>query len=615
MLRSFIAKFRTHLLYRLVGIFTVPLLAVVIFGAIYYPSRQMELTNTFSNQQTELLGEMLGFSVGAGLKDGNIDLVQSAFTWAKKDTSVVFISILDESGAPIIEHNPQQLTVDLKSLLGTSVTKELDENTVVASSPIVYQEKNYGTIVILYSLRQVHTDFRNQMILSLVINLVLLAAGVLLIVKISTIVTREVKNLGTAAFKVTHGDLNVSVTPESESEIGQLTNSFNEMVNGIRKMQNDLVTEKASVERKVADAVTEVKKQEEYLNTAVDRMLVEMEKFSHGDLTVRLEAEKDDGIGKLFNGFNRSIANIHDMLSQVAEAISATASASAEISASTEEMAAGTQEQTQQTMEIAGAIEEMTKTIIETTRNATHAADLSKKAGVFAQEGGKVVNETITGMGRISDVVGRSAETVQTLGKSSDQIGEIIQVIDDIADQTNLLALNAAIEAARAGGQGRGFAVVADEVRKLAERTTKATKEIATMIKEIQKNTGGAVQSMAQGTSEVESGRMLAQKAGDSLKEIIDGAQTVSDMITGVADANQDQTRAAEMISRNIEAISNVTQETASGIQQVARASDDLNHLTQNLQDLLHQFKIDDTRHHSREHTKPGKKVLAFVRK
>ncbi|MHB9041660.1 MAG: methyl-accepting chemotaxis protein, partial [Melioribacteraceae bacterium] len=192
-----------------------------------------------------------------------------------------------------------------------------------------------------------------------------------------------------------------------------------------------------------------------------------------------------------------------------------------------------------------------------------------------------------------SEVVKQSAETVQTLGKSSDQIGEIVQVIDDIADQTNLLALNAAIEAARAGEQGRGFAVVADEVRKLAERTTKATKEIATMIKQIQKDTEGAVQSMSRGTEEVEKGKVLADKAGQSLKQIISGAQDVVDMSTQVAAASEEQSSAAEQISKNIEAISNVTQESAAGVQQIARAAEDLNRLTVNLQELVLRFKID----------------------
>jgi methyl-accepting chemotaxis protein len=181
---------------------------------------------------------------------------------------------------------------------------------------------------------------------------------------------------------------------------------------------------------------------------------------------------------------------------------------------------------------------------------------------------------------------------VKELGKSSDQIGEIIGVIDDIADQTNLLALNAAIEAARAGEQGRGFAVVADEVRKLAERTTKATKEIAGMIKKIQADTTGAVQSMEEGTQEVERGIELADRAGMSLKEIVGVSQKVTDMVTQIAAASEQQSSASEQISKNVEGISKVTGETAQGTQQIARAAEDLNRLTENLQKLISDFKL-----------------------
>jgi len=204
-----------------------------------------------------------------------------------------------------------------------------------------------------------------------------------------------------------------------------------------------------------------------------------------------------------------------------------------------------------------------------------------------------VVEETVAGMKRIAEVVNRSAGTVRALGKSSDQIGEIIGVIDDIADQTNLLALNAAIEAARAGDQGRGFAVVADEVRKLAERTTKATKEIAGMISAIQGDTSGAVASMEEGTREVDSGIALADRAGRSLREIVTMIQNLTDMVSRIAAASEEQSSASEQIAKNVEAISAVTGETAQGAGQIARAAEDLNRLTENLQQSIRKFSID----------------------
>jgi methyl-accepting chemotaxis protein len=195
-------------------------------------------------------------------------------------------------------------------------------------------------------------------------------------------------------------------------------------------------------------------------------------------------------------------------------------------------------------------------------------------------------------MERIAEVVVQAAKTVQKLGAGSDKIGEIVQVIDEIADQTNLLALNAAIEAARAGEHGRGFAVVADEVRKLAERTTKATKEIAAMIKQIQLDTSGAVESINKGTEEVEKGKELAGKAGKSLEEIIAASNKVMDDIVLVASASEEQSSTAEEISKSIEGINSVTQQSAAGIQQIARAAEDLNNLTENLQNLVAGFKL-----------------------
>jgi len=436
-------------------------------------------------------------------------------------------------------------------------------------------------------------------------------------------------NLGKGLIALEKGDLSVKVDNPTQllkltrkDEVGVLAETVDKMIvkaqggidayEGVRNKVNDLsnVTKELIVDgqegrlNKRGDVKSfdgSYKEIVQGFNSVLDAVIIPiqdgarvMDEFATGDFTSRVTADYKGDHQMIKNSINKMGESVSRVLNQVKEAVAATASAANQISSSTEEMAAGAQEQSAQATEVAGAVEEMTKTIYETTKNTGQATEASKNSGRVAKEGGKVVEETIEGMNRIAEVVRKSADTVQALGKSSDQIGEIVQVIDDIADQTNLLALNAAIEAARAGEQGRGFAVVADEVRKLAERTTKATKEIATMIKQIQKDTSGAVESMEEGTKEVEVGKQLAEKAGRSLQEIIHGAENVVDIVSQVAAASEEQSSAAEQISKNIESISAVTQESASGIQQIAHASEDLNRLTLNLQELVAQFKVDE---------------------
>jgi len=328
------------------------------------------------------------------------------------------------------------------------------------------------------------------------------------------------------------------------------------------------------------------------ISNPVRELADQAELVATGDLRVEVVPHSKDEVGLLAGSFKKMVENLRETIGHIEEASSAVASASTQISSSTEEMAAGAQEQTSQSGEVASAVEEMTKTIVENSKNASSTAETAKKAREAAEQGGLVVEETVVGMKRIAEVVNKSAETVKALGKSSDQIGEIIGVIDDIADQTNLLALNAAIEAARAGEQGRGFAVVADEVRKLAERTTKATKEIAGMIKTIQGETTGAVISMEEGTREVDTGIKLADRAGTSLKEIVAMIQNLTDMVSQIAAASEEQSSASEQISKNVDAISSVTNQTASATQQIAHAAEDLNRMTENLQQIMGRFTV-----------------------
>ena len=325
---------------------------------------------------------------------------------------------------------------------------------------------------------------------------------------------------------------------------------------------------------------------------AVRMLLKDFKSVSDGDLTTRCELNTNDELGDLSRGFNQLVETLASVVSEIDSTAHEVACAATQIATSSEEVATGMTEQSTQVQQISSAIEQMSTSVAEVSQKSIEAADSAAQAGDSAKRGGDVVNQTIEGMGQISDAVSASAESVAELGKRGEQIGQIIDVINDIADQTNLLALNAAIEAARAGEHGRGFAVVADEVRKLADRTTKATEEIGDSISAIQTETDLAVQRMNAGTQQVGVGVERAKEAGVSLSEIVSSARSVAEMIQAIAAAAEQQSSAATLVAENIQSISSVTAQSAEGANQSAAASSQLNSKAEHLQTIVKRFKL-----------------------
>jgi len=321
--------------------------------------------------------------------------------------------------------------------------------------------------------------------------------------------------------------------------------------------------------------------------------------IAKGDLSgAAIVITTNDELGELASAINGMQQSLRETISSVSASAERIATASEEFSATAAEQASGAESQKDQTNQVATAMQEMSSTVQQVSDNSNKAAEASRKAAEIARHGGSIVEDTLVKMHAIADSVGQTARKVQELGKSSNQIGEIIGVIDDIADQTNLLALNAAIEAARAGEQGRGFAVVADEVRKLAERTSKATKEITQMIQNIQTETKSAVEAMQSGTKQVELGVEATTQAGNSLQEIIKSSEKVGEMVMLIATAATEQSSATEEINSNVEQIAKITQETATGANESAKAVHELSNLATELHAIVSKFRVD--REHER---------------
>ncbi|MGE4264606.1 MAG: methyl-accepting chemotaxis protein [Desulfovibrio sp.] len=266
------------------------------------------------------------------------------------------------------------------------------------------------------------------------------------------------------------------------------------------------------------------------------------------------------------------------------------ASASEELSASADEQARGANRQKAQTESVSTAMEQMTATVLEVAQNATQSSDAAATASKAAIDGVNLVRESVKGINEVAESSRRLAQVLGQLDSQAAEIDRIINVINDIADQTNLLALNAAIEAARAGDAGRGFAVVADEVRKLAEKTMTATKEVENSIRDIQERSQNAVTTMRETEKQVEVSTDLSNRTGQALEEIMRRIDDVTNRVTQIATAAEEQSSAAEEINRNIEDIAGIAKEAEEGADQSASATRELAELAQNLLQLSMTF-------------------------
>ncbi|MDX1764484.1 MAG: methyl-accepting chemotaxis protein [bacterium] len=313
---------------------------------------------------------------------------------------------------------------------------------------------------------------------------------------------------------------------------------------------------------------------------------------ARGDLTITLSVDRQDEVGQLLASLKEMIDNLRRIATATVGASASLASNARQVSTTTNEITTGIVQQFEEIDQSASATTEMSQTLVDVSRNTSNVSHTAHESVEYARQGKAIVEQNVSEMRSIADTVKRSSIMIGELGQESQQIGEIIKVIDDIADQTNLLALNAAIEAARAGEQGRGFAVVADEVRKLAEKTSRATEGISGMVLTIQEKTKDSVRSMEEGQTQAEAGVRGATKASDALDKIVDASEQSLLMFQSIAAATEEQSTATEQLSKNLENIARVSRASQGGITQITQSTEELARLSGDLQGLVDWFRV-----------------------
>ena len=310
------------------------------------------------------------------------------------------------------------------------------------------------------------------------------------------------------------------------------------------------------------------------------------------DFTLRADYHAKDEIGEMVSAFDTMMGTLRGSLQAIQVKMREVRDGVDALSGGARQVADGSAQQSSSSSAMAASVEEMTVSINTVSSNADEARTIAHEAGEIANQGGGIIDQTVKEMVAIARAVGQASGAIEALGRESEQISSVVQVIKEVADQTNLLALNAAIEAARAGEQGRGFAVVADEVRKLAERTTQSTGDISGMVDKIQTSSKEAVSEMAQVVKQVESGQTLAHEAGERIQLILDGATKVMQAVSEISNALKEQSAASHDIARHVESVAQMTDENSTAAGEAASEAQRLGQLAKDVDDIVEKFKV-----------------------
>ncbi|WP_461211341.1 methyl-accepting chemotaxis protein [Desulfocurvus sp. DL9XJH121] len=384
--------------------------------------------------------------------------------------------------------------------------------------------------------------------------------SILVAALLSLNITRPIRRLLGFSQKVAEGDLDSALDIRQKDEVGILADAVRSMVGTLKQALGEAETQKEEAAQKAAQAEEATREAEQ--------------------ATRRAESAKSEGMNQAA-----------DRLEGVVRRLTFS---SGDLSTQIDNASQGSEHQKERATETATAMEQMNATVLEVAQSASRASERADMAKEKATSGAQVVEQVVQAINKVQHQTQVMGQSLDDLGRQAEGIGQIMNVITDIADQTNLLALNAAIEAARAGDAGRGFAVVADEVRKLAEKTMQATKEVGDAVAAIQHSTKVNIQEMSAAEEAVGSSTELAGQAGTALREIVELVDSTSDQVRAIATASEEQSAASEQITSSMEDINRISSETSESMARSAGAVTDMAGQISELQKLMDELRTTD---------------------
>jgi methyl-accepting chemotaxis protein len=507
--------------------------------------------------------------------------------------------LVSRSGTVIVDNVPLHLGEAVDSLLPSGALSQAPRWAEVAdpaecyachvevSAPLIagygslqgapgasYAEVNDLGWTVLYTIASKEAMAPVAKSTSLVLYSVFAAAGLAVVAAVLTsrLLSRPIRNIMDLLSRIGMGEFTARAKVTSSDELGTMASSLNAM------LDNTL-------------ALVQTREERDAMQEAVVKLLDEVSGVAQGDLTTKAEVTTDI-TGAIADAFNMMITQLRDIIRRVQETTARVSSSANEIRSTAEFLSQGSEAQAVQISEMTAAVEDMAASIQQVSENASVSAKVGERARTSAEQGVAAVQNTIQGMSHIRDQVQETSKRIKRLGESSQEIGEIVQLIGDIADRTSILALNASIQAAMAGDAGKGFAVVADEVERLAERATASTKQIESLIRTIQSETSEAVSAMEVTTDEVVRGSALAEEAGRALSEIGAVSGELSELIQSISLASKQQARGSDEVARSMGVASDVTQQTAAGTKQAALAISQLAALADDLRESVSTFRL-----------------------